>query len=55
MKFKEYSKTLPLAREIYFMVKGPARTHKEWAESFNTIGDINKLIIKKNGEEKSGN
>ena len=46
MKFTEYSKTLPLAKKIYDMVFGEPKTHKDWADSFNKIGAINREIIK---------
>lgn len=42
--WKEYSKTLPKAKEIYLSLFGKPETHKEWAESFNKIGDINKHL-----------
>ena len=49
--WKSYSKTLPLSKEIYLEVFGEPKTHAEWADSFNKIGRINRLIIKHtNGE-----
>ena len=36
-KFTEYSKTLNAARKIHEQVFGPAKSHEEWAESFNKI------------------
>lgn len=44
-KFKEWNKTLPLARELYESSHDPATTHREWAESFNKIGKINIVIM----------
>ena len=44
--WKSYSKTLPLSKEIYLEVFGEPKTHTEWADSFNKIGKINRLIIK---------
>lgn len=44
--FKEYSKTLPLARDIYHQLYGEPKTHTEWAERFNLVGEINNVIIK---------
>jgi hypothetical protein len=44
--WKSYSKTLPLSKEIYLDVFGEPKTHAEWADSFNKIGRINRLIIK---------
>ena len=42
--FLEYQKTLPKAKEIYLYLQGEPKTHREWAESFNKIGDINKIL-----------
>ncbi len=44
--WKSYSKTLPLSKEIYLEVFGEPKTHSEWADSFNKVGRINRLIIK---------
>jgi hypothetical protein len=44
--WKYYSKLLPLSKEIYLEVFGEPNTHAEWADSFNKIGKINRLIIK---------
>lgn len=44
--WKSYSKTLPLSKEIYLEVFGEPKTHAEWADSFNKIGKINRIIIK---------
>jgi hypothetical protein len=46
INWKSYSKTLSLSKEIYFDVFGEPKTHAEWADSFNKIGRINRLIIK---------
>ena len=46
ISWKSYSKTLPLSKEIYLEVFGEPKTHAEWADSFNKIGRINRLIIK---------
>jgi hypothetical protein len=48
--WKSYSKTLPLSKEIYLEVFGEPKTHAEWADSFNKIGRINRLIIKHTNE-----
>ena len=45
ISWKLYSKTLPLSKEIYLEVFGEPKTHSEWADSFNKIGRINRLII----------
>ena len=51
ISWKSYSKTLSLSKEIYLDVFGEPKTHAEWADSFNKIGRINRLIIKHaNGE-----
>jgi hypothetical protein len=46
ISWKSYSKTLPLSKEIYLDMFGEPKTHSEWADSFNKIGRINRLIIK---------
>ena len=46
VNWKTYSETLPLSKEIYLEVFGEPKTHAEWADSFNKIGKINRLIIK---------
>ncbi len=46
VNWKSYSETLPLSKEIYLEVFGEPKTHAEWADSFNKIGRINRLIIK---------
>ena len=51
ISWKSYSKTLHLSKEIYLEVFGEPKSHAEWADSFNKIGRINRLIIKHtNGE-----
>jgi hypothetical protein len=46
ISWKSYSKTLPLSKEIYLEVFGEPKSHSEWADSFNKVGRINRLIIK---------
>ena len=46
ISWKSYSKTLSLSKEIYLEVFGEPKTHSEWADSFNKVGRINRLIIK---------
>jgi hypothetical protein len=46
VNWKSYSETLPLSKKIYLDVFGEPKTHAEWADSFNKIGRINRLIIK---------
>ena len=46
ISWKSYSKTLSLSKEIYLEVFGEPKTHAEWADSFNKVGRINRLIIK---------
>jgi hypothetical protein len=49
--WKYYSNLLPLSKEIYLDMLGEPKTHAEWADSFNKIGKINRIIIKHtNGE-----
>ena len=43
--WKECSKTLPIAYEIYNKLFGEPTTHKEWAERFNKVGLINKELF----------
>lgn len=38
---------LPKAYEIYSELFGSPKTHAEWAERFNKVAAINKIIIKK--------
>lgn len=52
MKFSEYRKTLPLAREIYNSIYPEHTTHTQWAESFNKVSKINNIII--NHEDNKG-
>ena len=46
MKFSIYSKTLPLAKEIYLKLYGIPETSIEIANMYNKVGDINEIIIK---------
>lgn len=50
MKFSTYRKTLPKSKQVYIMLFGKPTTHKEWAESFNKIGDINNVLLKNDDE-----
>lgn len=43
----KYLETLPKAYEIYNKLSGEPKTHREWAERFNTVGDINEIIMRK--------
>lgn len=36
-----------IARQIYFKLFRPPKTHQEWANSFNLIGVIERVIDKK--------
>lgn len=45
-----YLKTLPLAYEIYEKLFDKPKTHHEWAERFNKVGDINELIMASAGK-----
>lgn len=42
---KIHNKHLPKAKLIYNTLYGEAKTHREWAESFNIIGKINRILI----------
>jgi hypothetical protein len=42
----KYLNTLPKAYEIYFMLFGEPKTHIEWADRFNKVGEINKILMK---------
>ena len=42
--WEQYSETLPRAYEIYRQLFGEPSTHKEWAERFNKIGLINRIL-----------
>ncbi len=46
-KFTEYRKTLPQAEEIYKEMMPKPKSHREWADSFNIIGKINRIIQNK--------
>jgi len=46
--FTKYKKTLPAASQIQEMLQGKPKTHAEWANSFNVVGDINRIIISAN-------
>ena len=43
--FLEYSKTLPISKDICTILLGEPKTHAEWADRFNIVGRINKILI----------
>lgn len=43
--FEKYSKTLPIARNLYENIFPKPTTHIEYMDSFNKIGKINEIII----------
>ncbi len=43
----KYLETLPKAYKIYEKLLGQPKTHREWAERFNIVGDINEIIMRK--------
>lgn len=45
MDFFEYSKTLDLSRLIIDKFVDVPKTHTEWADRFNKVGDLNDIII----------
>lgn len=44
----KYLDTIKLAKEIYLTLFGKPDTHTKWAESFNIIGEINKILYERN-------
>lgn len=42
----KYLETLPKAEEIYNTLFPKPRTHEEWAERFNKVGAINRIIMR---------
>jgi|LakMenEpi03Aug12_release.lakeMendotaPanAssembly.Ray.scaffolds.fasta_scaffold00102_86 hypothetical protein len=46
ISWKDYSNVLPLADKIYLGLFGEPKTHVEWADKFNKVGGIVRLIIK---------
>lgn len=42
--YSRYAKTLPQAEKIYKLMVGEPKSHREWAESINKIGEINRII-----------
>ena len=43
---KDYRTTLPKAYEIHEQLFNAPKTHMEWAERFNKVADINKILMK---------
>jgi hypothetical protein len=41
-----YLDTLPKAYKIYSLLLGEPKTHREWADRFNKVGEINKILMK---------
>lgn len=50
--FEKYSKTLPIARNLYNNIFPKPTTHAEYMDSFNKIGKINEIIINTIENEK---
>ncbi len=46
MNWTKYNSTLPIAEELYSVLYSEPKTHREVAEKFNKVGDINRLIHK---------
>jgi len=42
--WKKWNKTLPTAEKIYQELFGEPETHVEWANKFNKVGVINKIL-----------
>lgn len=51
-EFKEYSKTLEISTKICEAIYPKVTTHSEWADRFNKIGEINRIIIDTIRKEK---
>jgi hypothetical protein len=47
MKFNQYKKTLPTAQKIAKLIIPEIRTHKDFCDSINLSGKINRLLIEK--------
>jgi len=45
-EYEKYAKTLPKAEAICIELLGEPKTHAEWADRFNKVGAINKIISK---------
>lgn len=44
MKYSQYTSTIEYANQLYISLYGEPTTHREWAEKFNKVGDINRII-----------
>jgi hypothetical protein len=44
LKWTKYESTLEEAEKLYLSLYGEPKNHLEWAEKFNKVGNINKLI-----------
>jgi hypothetical protein len=49
----KYLETLPKAYEIYEKLFGEPKTHKEWAERFNKVGEINRILMNKQDKNEN--
>jgi len=45
MDYKEYYKTLDIARKICEAIYPKPTSHTEWADMFNKIGNVNLIIM----------
>lgn len=43
--WKVYEEHRPLAELIHLKMVGKPKTHREWADSFNSIGSLIRLIV----------
>lgn len=41
-----WNRSLPQAEKIYKTLFGEPKTHREWANRFNIVGQINRIILK---------
>ena len=53
VSWKSYSELLLLSRKVYLDLFGEPKTHAEWADSFNKISRINRIIIKHNDTRRT--
>ena len=44
----KYLDTIKISKEIYLTLFGNPDSHVKWAESFNIIGEINKILYERN-------
>lgn len=55
IEYNKYKSTLSKAERLYNSFYGEPKTYKEWAEKFNKVGEINRLIWEAIDENKIQN